>query len=264
MTAVIRGEAAISPLVENVLRKRTESAGDKHLGRIVDELGVRVRPTKQQAMRELAIERQLSGVIDRVPAIGSHKNWAEIRIHTDELAVRVKLAGAGVEVLIDEEPLAAGSNIRSSENEITREFALNVQVPLMRQRIAQIAGNRADGTRRTSRRREAGQNTGSIGDTATAPGIDCILHCVRRTGSGVIENIGEELVVKDSVASTDDGFVVSKKATPEVRCIGQAHPWREIIFVPLLLAREDARKIGSATQADPEPGVHSGKLQRVF
>ena len=28
--------------------------------------------------------------------------------------------------------------------------------------------------------------------------------------------------------------------------------------------KEDARKIGSATQADPEPGVHSGKLPRGF
>src|SRR6266403_4156519 len=126
MTAVIRGEAAISPLVENVLRKRTESAGDKHLGRIVDELGVRVRPTKQQAMRELAIERQLSGVIDRVPAMGSHKNWAEIRIHTDKVAVRIKLTGSGVVVLIDEKTLAPSSNIRGSENEITGELSLNV------------------------------------------------------------------------------------------------------------------------------------------
>ena len=114
MTAIIRGEASISPLVENVLRKRTESAGDKDLGRIVDELGVRVGSAKQQAMRELAIERQLSGVIDRIPAISSHKNWAEIRIHTDEVAVRVKLTGSGVVVLIDKEALATSSNIRSS------------------------------------------------------------------------------------------------------------------------------------------------------
>src|SRR5467141_3605252 len=146
MTAVISREASISPLVENVLCKRTESARDKDFGRIVDELGVRVGSAKQQAMRELAIERQLSGVIDRVPAIGSHKNWAEIRIHTYEVAVRVKLTGARVEVLIDEEPLASGSNIRSSQDEITGEFTLNVQIPLMCKRIPQIAGNRADGT----------------------------------------------------------------------------------------------------------------------
>src|SRR6266436_9409048 len=210
MAAVKRGEASISPLVENVLRKRTESAGDKDLGRIVDELRVSVGSAKQQTMREFAIERQLPGVIDRVPAIGSHKNWAEIRIHTDDVAIRVKLAVAGVEVLIDEEPLTPGSNIRSSQDEITGEFTLNVQIPLMCKRIAQITGNRADGTRRTRRRREAGQNSRGIGNTTAVPGIDCILNCVRRTGSGVIENIREELVVKDAVAGANHGFVVSE------------------------------------------------------
>ncbi len=206
----------------------------------------------------------MSGVIDRVPAIGSHKNWAEIRIHTDEVAVRVKLAGARVEVLIDEEPLASGSNIRSSQDEITGEFTLNVQIPLMCKRIAQITGNRADGTRRTRRRREAGQNSGGIGNTTAVPGIDCILNCVRRTGSGVIENIREELVVKDAVAGANHGFVVSEKAAPEAGCIGEAYARGKIIFVSLLRARKNSGEIAGATQTNAEPGIDSGKLQRVF
>ncbi len=215
-------------------------------------------------MRELAIERQLSGVIDRVPAIGSHKNWAEIRIHTDKVAVRIKLTGSGVVVLIDEKTLAPSSNIRGSENEITGEFTLNVQIPLMRKRIAQIAGNRADGTRRTRRRREACQNSGGIGYAAANPGVDGVLNCVRRTGSGVIENICEELVVKDAVASANHGFVVSEKAAPEVRGIGEAYPRREIILVSLLRARKDSGEVAGATQANAEPGIDRWKLQRVF
>src|SRR5258707_3407350 len=122
---------------------------------MVDELRVSVGSAKQKAMRELAIDRQLPGVIYRVTAIGSHKNWAEIRIHTDKVAVRIKLTGSGVVVLIDEKTLAPSSNIRGSENEITGELSLNVQIPLMRKRIASIASNRADGTSGIRHRREA-------------------------------------------------------------------------------------------------------------
>src|SRR6267378_7692090 len=224
MTAVKRGEASIAALIENVLRKRTESAGNKDLRRIIDELGVRIGAAKQQAVRELAIDGQLSGVIDRIPAISSHKDGAEIGIEADYVAVGIELAGAGIEILIDEETFAACSNICERQDEIAGEFALNVEVPLMGKRIAQVAGNRANGTRGAGGGREGGQNGGGIGNTAATGGIDCILNRIGRTGRGVIENIGEELVVKDAVTGANDGFVVSEKARPEVRCVGQADP----------------------------------------
>jgi len=56
MTAVKRGEASIAALIENVLRKRTESAGNKDLRRVIDELGIGIGAAKQQAVRELAID----------------------------------------------------------------------------------------------------------------------------------------------------------------------------------------------------------------
>src|SRR6267154_1546091 len=134
----------------------------------------------------------------------------------------------------------------------------------MRQRIAQIAGNRANGTRRTRRRRAAGQNSGGTRNAAAAPAIDGILNSVRRTGRCVIENIRKQLVVKDAVTGANHGFVVSEKAAQEAGCIGEAYPWGKIVFVPLLGARKDSGEIAGATQANAEPGVDRGKLQRVF
>src|ERR1700741_3919304 len=130
--------------------------------------------------------------------------------------------------------------------------------------ISQIAGNRANRTRRTRHRREAGQNSGSIGNTTTAPGIDGVLNSVWRASSGVIENICEELVVKDPVTRADDGLVVPKKTAPEMRCIGQAHAWSEIVFVPLLLASENSGEIRGSTQSDAELGIERWEWQRVF
>src|SRR5260370_36152286 len=130
----------------------------------------------------------------------------------------------------------------------------------MGKRIAQVAGNRANGTRGARGGREGGQNGGGIGNTAATAGIDCILNRIGRTGRGVIENIGEELVVKDPVTGANDGFVVPEKARPEVRRISQADAWSKIIFVSQLRARKDRGEVGGATKADAQPGVEGRKI----
>jgi len=80
----------------------------------------------------------------------------------------------------------------------------------MRKRIAQIAGNRADGTRRLGTE-EKPAKTAEAWQHHAVPGIDCILNCIRRTGSCVIKNIRKELVVKDAVASANHGLSCPKK-----------------------------------------------------
>src|SRR5258708_24549137 len=122
------------------------------------------------------MDGEYAGVRDRTPAISSHKDGAKIGIDADYVAVGVELAGAGVESLIEEETFAACSNICERQDEIAGEFALNVEVPLMGKGIAQVAGNRANGTRGAGGGREGGQNSGCIGNTAATGGIDGILN----------------------------------------------------------------------------------------
>ena len=100
-------------------------------------------------MRELAIHAELPGVIDGVPSIVANNYRAKVGIEARD-AVWTEVAGAiaGVELLVDEEMLAAGAYVRGGEDKSTGKLPLNIDVPLMGQRIAQIAG---DGFNRSER-----------------------------------------------------------------------------------------------------------------
>src|SRR5258708_32715137 len=119
------------------------------LGTSVDELGVGVGGTQEQAVRELAVHAELPGVIDGVASVVANNHRAKVGIETCD-AVRTEVAGtiAGVELLVDEEMLAADAHVGGRGDESTRKRALDIDVPLMGQRIAQIAGDGFNGGER--------------------------------------------------------------------------------------------------------------------
>src|SRR5260370_36517169 len=98
---------------------------------MVDELGVGVGGTQEQAVRELAVHAELPGVIDGVASVVANNYRAKIRIEACD-AVWTEVAGtvAGVELLVDEEMLAAGAHEGGREDKSTRNYALIIAIPL--------------------------------------------------------------------------------------------------------------------------------------
>src|SRR5258708_20330479 len=136
--------------------KGTASGTGEDLGTIVDELGVGVGGTQEQAVRELAVHAELPGVIDGVASVVANNHRAKVGIETCD-AVRTEVAGtiAGVELLVDEEMLAAGAHVCGREDESTGKLALNIDVPLMGHRIVQIAGDGFNSDERISNTRDS-------------------------------------------------------------------------------------------------------------
>src|SRR6267143_5437367 len=137
MAAIKSRRTAIPVLIEEVLRTRTATAGDEHFRLIINEFGIGVRAAKQETMLERTLHQELTGVVDGIAAIGTGCDGAKIRVLPE-----------GIKLLIDKEMLAARADISSRGDESAWERPLNVQVPLMRQRIEKMGRDRGNGAER--------------------------------------------------------------------------------------------------------------------
>src|ERR1700687_2380221 len=124
MAPIERRKAAIAFLVQNILRTRTPTACDEHFRLVIDEFGVGVGTTQQEAMPKGTFDQELTRMIDRVTSVGACGNKPKVRIVKE-----------WIEFLIYKQVFTAGTHISSSHDQSPWERALHVQVPLMRQRI---------------------------------------------------------------------------------------------------------------------------------
>ena len=124
MAAIKCRRTTVSVLIPKILGPRAAAAGDKHFRLIVDEFGIGVCPAKQESVLERTLNEKLTRVVDGVAAVRARGHRAKIGV----LAKRIEL-------LIDEEVLASRSDIRGGSDQAAWERALNVEIPLMSQRI---------------------------------------------------------------------------------------------------------------------------------
>lgn len=155
---VIGGQTAIRRLAVNDLGERTAARCLEHFGSVIDQLRIRVRPAQEQAMRELAIQGELPGVIDRIAAVVSNDNRAKVVVQPRNAAgSRISTAIPWIKFLTGEQVLPTRADISRRKDKSTRQLSLDVQVPLVSQRIAQVARDsidRREGIRSGRRRRE--------------------------------------------------------------------------------------------------------------
>src|SRR5690349_634626 len=116
MTPVECRETPVGTLLGNNFREGAVSRGSKYLRTIVNQLGIRISCAQQQAMRELAVQGELSRMINGVAAVGANDNIAEIRIHADQVVVGIELIDAGVQGSVDEQMFSARAHISGRED----------------------------------------------------------------------------------------------------------------------------------------------------
>src|SRR5258708_36466369 len=128
------GWAPIGALVRQVLR---ESAGPgclKDLRSVIHELRVRITCAQHQSRVELSLNLKLRGIVLRVARVGYDVNKAKVRIW-------ICVPHRGIEILNSEKVRALCSDVGHREDEAQRQLPLHVDVPLLSQRVMQIAGH---------------------------------------------------------------------------------------------------------------------------
>jgi hypothetical protein len=148
VAAIEGARPAITARIEDVLPTARTAGGAKDFRSVVDGFGEGIG-TAQSQCSEVACYLRLQPVVDRITRVGASDDGPVIRVQAgDSIAVR------RVQLPVNVQVLTSGSHIRHLEHHARREFTLNIDVPLLRLGIDQIARNRVAEASRIQHRRD--------------------------------------------------------------------------------------------------------------
>src|SRR6267143_3142557 len=209
-------------------------------------------------MRKGALQLKLAGVVNGVAVIGA-------RGYTP---AKIRIIKEGIHVRVDEEMLSTSTDVSGGEQKTAGELPLDVEIPLMRERVRKMGVHGYYEAVGCKYRLQGSQYSSRIGPPA--PKLtgrwswtdDVLRNPVGRTRRSVVHDIGEESVIENAIARSNNSFVAAKNARPEARRVGKPYARRKIILVPLLLRGKNAGE-GRTSQSLPEARIEGGELQII-
>src|SRR5258708_12093201 len=113
-------------------------------------------------MAELALDRKLAPVINRIASVIPNSYGTKIRVHTRPGIY------SGIKGLTLEQVLSSRAYIRGGYDKSTRQFSLDVQIPLLIKRISQITCHNCDSTQWDGYRLRSRWNFAPLSDPPTS------------------------------------------------------------------------------------------------
>src|ERR1051325_3077453 len=178
VTAVKRGKPTIACTVCQILREAAGAGGGEHFRAGINQLGEGVGGAQEQTVREAAVQFYIQRVIARIATVVTYRPGTAQWVNT--------LTGVGidrVELIVDEQVYATGTDIGSGQHELRAQFPLNIKVPLVGLGSNDVVDNRGYSCVLGRRRIEGAKLAGKAGCAARIAGAhdadDRFADCIR-------------------------------------------------------------------------------------
>ena len=149
------GRTPVPPEGELILSAGAAARGHEYLGAVVDGAGKSVCATEEQPIFEAAFHLGLQCVINGVSVIGSGEDSAPVGIKANTIH-------AGIQFVIQVQMLAPGADIGHGGDQVARQGALDVHVPLQCLWVAEVGRHSRDAVKRRKRRRNGWNHGGEV------------------------------------------------------------------------------------------------------
>src|ERR1700735_5436347 len=265
MTTIVGGSAPVGKLVGKHRRERAQAArsGSEYFRSVIKKLREGIGAAYREICVETPFDLKLCGVVPRVSTVGPNEDFTEVRILKYNVEILV-VANARIEILVDEQSFSPGTHIRCRDNQLARQFPLNVQVPLLGHGVLQVALHGLNCAKRVRGGRDGCQRCHGVPLVARCRALAENIGAgrIRRRCGGIIHDVGEQTIVENAVSTSDHSCVMTEKPFSPVRRIGKAQPGTEVVGIGLLRGAERVRESGSGN-AETKSLLYRRKLQCV-
>src|SRR5881296_3678578 len=206
MLAVENRKPLVAAGILEVLDTRRSAARGEYLRPVVERARKGVSAAQQQAAGEAAVQRELPAVVRRVAPVRAREDSSSRRIDADTVY-------GVVELVIAEQSHACRADVCGGHEQVARKLALDVRVPLVRDRADNIRNYRGHAQSRIRRRRSnCGDQAARLCQTAAARGgDDRSARDVRSRGCRVDQDVVKQAIIEYPVAAADDGLVSAEE-----------------------------------------------------